>query len=201
SEDHETHPKMQQQQQQWRQQVVVVAASVILFLAAGCLTATDASANNTTQEPGIIGYSSQHSHLAINKPNRNNAAKFFASVGTQILTIYSLTTSTVYFTCLSGISANALCKGKRKKRTLPTKLDILDSGVIQTLESSHGNPISLAAEEFTANKKDVSKVLVPLWSTSKTTSTVTVLYTATASTLKLSYYCSVARLTAPSPSC
>jgi len=112
----------------------------------------------------------------------------FGSFSTTTFTSVSLTTSTIFPSCLTGTSA-ALCPGRRHKwrRNLDSNLDIksLDVNIEDALEGSQVKEVK--AENDIDDKSE--KLAFTIWTTAATTTTATVLYTDTATTFTLSYIC------------
>lgn len=70
------------------------------------------------------------------------------------------------------------------------------------LDSSATDLGDVEPDQDTSGRHDnLGKVAYTIWTTSKTTSTITVLYTNTASTVKISYYCVAGGVQYPSVNC
>merc|ERR1719481_1707824 len=113
---------------------------------------------------------------------------FFGSYRTITNTGVTLTTSTVYASCVSG-SATTTCGGR--KRRSAALLNIAD--VDAESERSSGK-IDSSIEEASAGepRSPTGKLsgIYTIWTTATTSTTVTYRYTDTATTVSLSIYCS-----------
>ncbi|KAK3849465.1 hypothetical protein Pcinc_043783 [Petrolisthes cinctipes] len=122
---------------------------------------------------------------------------------TTTITDFSIVTSTVFYSCLSGSSA-AVCTGRRRRRqsfresvdlrirdqddgssdldtSLMEQQSAIDTDVMKATQQQHDNNDDDAAKN--------SKLFVTIWTVSRTTSTVTMLFTDTSTTLRLSFFC------------
>ncbi|XP_071525997.1 uncharacterized protein [Panulirus ornatus] len=120
----------------------------------------------------------------------------FGSYSTTTYTVVSASTSTVFYSCLSGTQA-ARCQGRRKRK---------DLGLLrETPVVEEDDKVELAGslDEGTAEEKGVvptdgdGKFAFTVWTTSRTTTSVTVIYTNTSTTIRLSYYCVVGQIDLP----
>merc|ERR1712142_845350 len=109
-------------------------------------------------------------------------------MGTYTTTTYtavSLSTSTVYASCYSG-THTILCtgrkKGLRQKRKIADDLMTPEEG-LQSSQAEGGK------EGDDAVLSNDDRLNFTVWTTTKTTTSVTVMYTNTASTIRISYYC------------
>ncbi|CAL4121664.1 unnamed protein product [Meganyctiphanes norvegica] len=130
----------------------------------------------------------------VKKPQPREGKVFFTTGSTSVTyTQVSLSTSTVFFSCLSGLDSSKTCGGRRKKRSkLPNLTDFNQPEIESSRdETRHGG------EEVTKDR------FIGFFTSSlyTSTSTRTVLYTNTASTIRLSYYCSVASINVPPATC
>ncbi|XP_063592248.1 uncharacterized protein LOC134769450 [Penaeus indicus] len=133
------------------------------------------------------------------KSARNDFLSVFAVQSTTTYTIVSASTSTVFFSCLSGSYTALICQGRKKKsiRAMPD-LDSISSDVfLDTSSDSAGSP----AIERDDDPTNSEKFGYTVWTVAKTTTTVTVRYTNTASTIKISYYCGAGGINYPPNSC
>ncbi|CAL4124082.1 unnamed protein product [Meganyctiphanes norvegica] len=123
----------------------------------------------------------------------------FGSYRTTTHTVVQAATSTVFFSCLSG-TGTALCTGKRKKRTLRNDLqaDLLPGGVSALEGSLGGSDIAdpLKLEAAGSGNAD-GKLGFTIWTTNRLTTSVTVFFTDTLTTIRLSYFCNAAGITSP----
>ncbi|XP_042873272.1 uncharacterized protein LOC122253911 isoform X2 [Penaeus japonicus] len=112
---------------------------------------------------------------------------FFGRFSTTTYTGVAVSTSTVFFSCLLG-TAPTVCQGRRRRNKRNVKFEATaDSYVDSGLESSHDT--SIAEAKDSSASEDQSKIFVNVWTTSRTSTTVTVLYTNTSTTLRISLYC------------
>ncbi|MPC50160.1 hypothetical protein E2C01_043983 [Portunus trituberculatus] len=119
-----------------------------------------------------------------------------------------MVTSTVFFSCLEGTST-ALCQGRRNR-----KVSRINFGQIEENEAYsalEGSQIDMAREardlKDPENSEDdpadaSSKLLgINVWTRVRTTTTVTMLYTDTNTTIRLSYACQAGHLQLPQFGC
>ncbi|XP_063859247.1 uncharacterized protein LOC135100347 isoform X1 [Scylla paramamosain] len=112
-----------------------------------------------------------------------------------------MVTSTVFFSCLSGTSA-AVCLGRRRKKSVPTMVEFDDSDTSshtsKALDGSLVDPdgtrsYASDSSDFSSDSRQADKdgkfQFLTVWSAVSTTTTVTMLYTDTNTTIRLSYYC------------
>ncbi|XP_066964052.1 uncharacterized protein [Macrobrachium rosenbergii] len=133
--------------------------------------------------------------------------RLFGSFSTTTYTIVSAITSTVFFSCLSGTAAT-VCQGRNSKRfrrgSDAKALELADGedSSLPALESSGLEEPSTedrsATGEFQA--KD-PKFGFTVWTTARTTTSVTVFYTNRSTTIRLSYYCIAGGLQFPPQNC
>ncbi|XP_071525995.1 uncharacterized protein [Panulirus ornatus] len=143
-------------------------------------------------------------------PELNDRSRFF--LGRYSTTTYTdvvMVTSTVFFSCLSG-TATGVCQGRRRREFLsssPLRTFIeLDEGATDpVLESSQVDLADLKEDTGVAAESSDnadSKLLgINVWTTSRTTTTVTMLYTDTNTTIRLSYYCLAGQIQLPANNC
>ncbi|CAL4121663.1 unnamed protein product [Meganyctiphanes norvegica] len=123
---------------------------------------------------------------------------------TTTYTVVSAATSTVYHSCLSGISSSALCTGRRKKRSnIIKKIDLLNRPLLEDLASSTLQESMSEAwtREARSDGSEQGRFGFTVWTPTKLTTSVTVLYTNTSSTIRLSYFCSAAFVESPAAGC
>jgi len=124
---------------------------------------------------------------------------FFGSYRTITNTGVTLTTSTVYASCVSG-SLTTVCTGKRKKRAVNSlqidepdhEIDTVDSSIEEPEDPSSGR---------TPNPTGKLSGIYTIWTTATTSTTVTTRYTDTATTVSLSIYCSAGSIDYPPVFC
>ncbi|XP_042870889.1 uncharacterized protein LOC122252440 [Penaeus japonicus] len=138
------------------------------------------------------------SHSEETPQDKDAGRFFFGNYQTSTLTVVQASTSTVFLSCLSTINTAATCSGKRKKRTIATNKDndIKDMADIQ-LDSSANSEVRVERSEPSENQK----LGFTIWTTAKTTTTVTILSTNTATTIRLSYGCSAGAVSLPAVNC
>ncbi|XP_042873285.1 uncharacterized protein LOC122253923 [Penaeus japonicus] len=139
-----------------------------------------------------------HEESAVEKQKRY----LFGTVSTTTYSLVSVSTSTVYFSCLSGTFTQRVCQGrnaKRKRKSLVENVNDVQDAML--LDSSGGEKGAEPDPDFSQDDGDVERLGFTVWTTSKTTSTVTVIYTNTASTVKISYYCVAGGIRYPSVNC
>ncbi|KAK8407290.1 hypothetical protein O3P69_002088 [Scylla paramamosain] len=141
-----------------------------------------------------------------------NKNRFFGRYTTTTEIAVVMVTSTVFFSCLSGTSA-ALCTGRRRKKDLLPLTDLnfdhderyhLDSSQNTDTEGmAHSLDEALEAQAEEKDRKGNTKLFfgVNVWSRVRSTSTVTMLYTDTNTTIRLSYYCQAGNLQLPVNNC
>ncbi|XP_037790068.1 uncharacterized protein LOC119585495 [Penaeus monodon] len=129
---------------------------------------------------------------------RNDILSVFAVQSTTTYTVVSASTSTVFFSCLSGSYTALICNGRKKKsiRAMPD-LESVSSDV--SLDPSESvDPLAIERDDDPATSE---KFGYTVWTVAKTTTTVTVRYTNTATTVKISYYCGAGGVRYPANSC
>ncbi|XP_069944819.1 uncharacterized protein [Cherax quadricarinatus] len=133
----------------------------------------------------------------------------FGRYSTTTYTDVVMVTSTVFFSCLSG-SSTVLCRGRRRKRSssgLSTVNDenIKNSNLGDILESSQDDstPASTTTDSIPQDKEtpESDKFFINVWTTTHSTTTVTMLYTNTSTTIRLSYFCQAGQLQLPTFRC
>ncbi|KAK7076182.1 hypothetical protein SK128_016681 [Halocaridina rubra] len=155
------------------------------------------------KDPPAVGVSSRESETANSTSSVARDKFLFGSFSTTRYTQVVASTSTVFFSCLSGTSGGAVCMGrntKRKKRMLQNDMTIGDSPNVPEVESSQATSpekTDLAPVESTNN----SKLAFTIWTTSRTTTQVTVFFTNTSTTIRLSYYCFAGGIQFPQFNC
>ncbi|XP_047495439.1 uncharacterized protein LOC125043387 [Penaeus chinensis] len=134
-----------------------------------------------------------------NKNARNDFLSVFAVQSTTTYTIVSASTSTVFFSCLSGSYTALICKGRKKKSIRPMPdLESISSDVSLDSSSDSAGPPAIERDDDPTTSE---KLGYTVWTVAKTTTTVTVRYTNTASTIKISYYCGAGGINYPANSC
>merc|ERR1711909_100450 len=126
--------------------------------------------------------------------------RILGQVSTTTLWSVSVSTSTVHFSCLSGISTQIACGGRRRKRRMTRK-------TIQNIVDNVNPAITSSFENI--NEKEQEKDLekseklfgFTVWTAVTASSTVTVFSTNTASTIRMSYYCTAALADTPGSAC
>ncbi|XP_042873274.1 uncharacterized protein LOC122253914 [Penaeus japonicus] len=125
----------------------------------------------------------------------DRAKFFFGTYRTTTYTVVSASTSTVFATCLSG-SDTTLCAGRsarRAKRKLEKSLDEVTN--VGDLSGSLLDTKSVAETLEGVEEKD--KLAFTVWTTSRTTTSVTVFFTNTSTTVRVSFYCVAGGLSVP----
>ncbi|KAK8407291.1 hypothetical protein O3P69_002089 [Scylla paramamosain] len=119
-----------------------------------------------------------------------------------------MVTSTVFFSCLEGTST-AVCQGRRNRKVSRINLGRIEND--ETYSALEGSQVDMAREardlkDHEDPKDDSapasSKLLgINIWTRYRTTSTVTMLYTDTNTTIRLSYVCQAGHLQLPQFAC
>ncbi|XP_042208753.1 uncharacterized protein LOC121857012 [Homarus americanus] len=168
-----------------------------------CLTAVAAEAvNEKMPEHGVESSDITAKHSPVDEKGE----KFFlGGVSTATYTDVVMVTSTVFFSCLSGTSA-AVCDGRRRKRSLRSFVKLEEDESSSPLASSQdedliGEDLSQAEEENKSSKDEERILGFNIWTTSRITSTVTMLYTDTNTTIRLSYFCQAGQQQLPTFNC
>ncbi|KAK7076180.1 hypothetical protein SK128_016679 [Halocaridina rubra] len=123
----------------------------------------------------------------------------FGSFSTTTYTQVVASTSTVFFSCLSGTATGTVCQGRGARRNKKLKrpdITVVESEVKEDIESSITDDV--------VNQQDMvrnSKLGFTIWTTSRTTTSVTVFFTNTSTTLRLSYYCFAGGIQFPQFNC
>ncbi|XP_050727796.1 uncharacterized protein LOC127004274 [Eriocheir sinensis] len=137
---------------------------------------------------------------------------FAGGYSTTSETVVAMVTSTVFFSCIEGTSTS-LCNGRRKRKAHRSSLyHIEEDASYSALEGSHRDLaremrelkdlVYLDPEEEQEDDLAMSKLLgFTLWTRARTTSTVTMLFTDTNTTIRLSYYCQAGGLQMPEFPC
>nr|XP_053634518.1 uncharacterized protein LOC128690028 [Cherax quadricarinatus] len=128
--------------------------------------------------------------------------RFFAGYTTTTYTDVVMVTSTVFFSCLSGTTTNTVCQGRRRKKDLRMLLELPDNEEVDLagsedteVDSSTYSPYSEPEAHEAAHSNE--KIFLTLWTTTRTTTTVTMLYTDTRTTIRLSYFCLAGQIQLP----
>jgi len=124
----------------------------------------------------------------------NNAklGRILGQVSTTTLWSISVSTSTVFYTCASGHTPATVCAGRRKKRRINIA-ENFDDNVNPELTGSMDNVEKEQEQEL---KKSEKLYGFTVWTAVTASSTVIVRTTNTASTVRVSFYCSAALLSA-----
>ncbi|XP_053634520.2 uncharacterized protein [Cherax quadricarinatus] len=145
-------------------------------------------------------------------PEAKDRDRFIGSLSTTTYTDVVMVTSTVFFSCLSGTST-VLCQGKRRKKSLFSVVDVQDndddnSGLDSSIVDYNRDPRELGYDEETTElspeeSRDVNSKFLGLifWTITRTTTTVTMLYTDTRTTIRLSYFCQAGQVVLPINRC
>merc|ERR1739838_137522 len=158
---------------------VAVYVGVVVALAA--VVAASESAIRTERDVALID---------------NNAdvgkGRILGQVSTTTLWSISVSTSTVFFTCASGHAPAVVCAGRRKKRRININENFHDN-VNPEITGSMDNVEKEQEQEL---KKSEKLYGFTVWTAVTASSTVVVRTTNTASTVRVSFYCSAALLSA-----
>ncbi|XP_064078487.1 uncharacterized protein LOC135195914 [Macrobrachium nipponense] len=121
--------------------------------------------------------------------------RLFGSFSTTTYTIVSAITSTVFFSCLSGTDST-VCRGRNAKRfrrgSKSKAIELADDTdpTLPLLESSDvAEPLTEDRNAAAEPQADNQKFGFTVWTTARTTTSVTVFYTNTSTTIRLSYFC------------
>ncbi|XP_071525998.1 uncharacterized protein [Panulirus ornatus] len=169
-------------------------ARVVLLLLAATMVVTISSA----QEGGGVADTIEEARV-------HDKGRFFVgSYQTTTHTVVVASTSTVFFSCLSG-SANTLCTGRRRKRTISVPIE-QDAASIEgdsslALDSSSEGDEDLPTDSPLDDDDHSGKSAFIVWTTTSTTTSVTVFYTNTSTTVRLSYLCLAAGVSLPAAQC
>ncbi|KAK4306518.1 hypothetical protein Pmani_021662 [Petrolisthes manimaculis] len=132
---------------------------------------------------------------------------FFGSYSTTTYTVVSASTSTVFYSCLSGTSGT-VCQGRRKRKTfsIPRATDgddVNNAGLEGSLngEEELSEAPETRVESNGEEGNGEGKFSFTVWTISRTTTSVTVFFTNTSSTVRISYYCRAGGLVTPALSC
>ncbi|KAK7076179.1 hypothetical protein SK128_016678 [Halocaridina rubra] len=125
----------------------------------------------------------------------------FGSYATATYTQVVASTSTVFFSCLSGTVSQWVCsgrhsRGRRSKKIKKPDINLDDDQSSIGIESSKGDPMPALTPD-----EDKRKFAFTIWTTSRTTTSVTVFFTDTNTTIRLSYYCFAAGIQYPQFNC
>merc|ERR1712106_190294 len=152
-----------------------VAAALVLLITLACGSHAD-----DTQEKGL------------------EAGRFMnalATYSTTTYTVVSVSTSSMKIICYSGIASATTCKGRRRKRKVRQYDNLLEAAESQSDNVLEGSKDQLAesVEPRQGKAEDLDGRLLgfTVWTTTKSTTSVTVFYTDTATTLKVSIGCAI----------
>ncbi|XP_050727795.1 uncharacterized protein LOC127004273, partial [Eriocheir sinensis] len=148
--------------------------------------------------------------------------RFLGHYSTTTETAVVMVTSTVFFSCLSGTST-ALCLGRRKKKNLQSLMELqvnpeegvyLDSSQVtntgreaRSIDDALEASSAAAEDEAEAGPRDSdaknqTKLFgFQIWTRTRITTTVTMLFTDSNTTIRLSYYCQAGNLQLPQFNC
>ncbi|KAK8407292.1 hypothetical protein O3P69_002090 [Scylla paramamosain] len=126
----------------------------------------------------------------------------FGSSSTTTYTGVSLSTSTVFLTCLSG-TGTQVCEGRRKRRDVKQLEDLAQSEMSPELEGSidEEDGKSLVPAEVLEENKGNEKLAFTVWTTSRTVTTITTTSTNDATTIRVSIYCLAGNIQLPNFPC
>ncbi|XP_068248913.1 uncharacterized protein [Palaemon carinicauda] len=178
---------------------------VLLFLLLGIVSLArgdqEASRNVKDEEDSL----SIEGDALVPKESMSEKERLFGSFSTTTYTIVSAVTSTVFFSCLSGSDAT-ICQGRNTKRfrrgsrTKAIELEEGDDLLVPSLEPSDlSEPMGEKTSETEESPKE--KFGFTVWTTARTTTSVTVFYTNTSTTIRLSYYCIAGGIQYPANNC
>nr|XP_053634521.1 uncharacterized protein LOC128690031 isoform X1 [Cherax quadricarinatus]XP_053634522.1 uncharacterized protein LOC128690031 isoform X2 [Cherax quadricarinatus] len=131
--------------------------------------------------------------------------RFFGVASTRTYTNVVMVTSTLFFSCLSGTKATTVCKGRRKK-SVERVLEVLPEEEKRDLESSIDGATETPDEDKSTKSQDdtsasTNQKFFTIWTTTQTTTSVTMFYTNTSTTIRLSYYCNAGQEIFPTFKC
>ncbi|RXG51190.1 hypothetical protein Avbf_03251 [Armadillidium vulgare] len=134
----------------------------------------------------------------LKKSNEKNP-RFFKAQRVTTFTDYSFSTKTIYPQCVSSVST-VLCSGKKRRKRMTNMDDIPKDNSRSDLTVVEG---TLADSEKKveippAESDREGRLAFTVWTTTRTTSTATVKYTNTSTTLSLFYACTVGNVEFPS---
>ncbi|KAK7068553.1 hypothetical protein SK128_004758 [Halocaridina rubra] len=145
------------------------------------------------------------------KLDPQNREKFlFGSFSTTTYTNFVLSTSTVFFSCLVGTTSQVVCSGRSRSSG---RRMLRDAPLQAGKELTQGDepvtdyyvPESSFNDVNESSKSDLpensEKFAFTIWTTSRTTSSITVYYTNTSTTVRLSYVCAAAAVSYPPFNC
>ncbi|KAK7076181.1 hypothetical protein SK128_016680 [Halocaridina rubra] len=136
---------------------------------------------------------------------QQNKEKFlFGSFSTTTYTNVVASTSTVFFSCLSSTTSQNVCQGRgaRRKRFAKPNLLLDDYEGIADVQSSKNNEANIAQKNHHSSiNGNEGKLAFTVWTTSRSTTSVTVFYTNTSTTIRLAYYCVAGGVQYPTFSC
>nr|XP_053634525.1 uncharacterized protein LOC128690032 [Cherax quadricarinatus] len=169
---------------------------VLMVMASVSLVAPQAEMQDQVSQEAALQEDDKGT-LALDDRNR-----FFGTFQTSTRSLVSLITSTVFFSCLSGTATASVCTGRRRRRALsmdkPKSL-IVDPNEWSALTSSgDGSDVTTDAADTEANEKLFG---IQVWTISTTSTSVTVFYTDSRTTIRLSYYCVAAGMSLPIRRC
>merc|ERR1712212_1433616 len=129
----------------------------------------------------------------------DSSARFLSALATYSTTTYtvvSVSTSSMKLICYSGIKSATICAGRRRKRKVhhDTQLEA-ETESDNALESSKdqlAEPVEPVRQGKAEGSDPEGRLLgFTVWTTAKSTTSVTVFYTDTATTVKVSIGCAV----------
>ncbi|KAK3857521.1 hypothetical protein Pcinc_036232 [Petrolisthes cinctipes] len=137
--------------------------------------------------------------------------RFIGRYSTTTETAVVMVTSTVFFSCLSGTSA-ALCLGRRRKRALRSNISFDQERNDRALETSQveetaslaeqGDAVMPPREKAESTVSGSSRLLgFQVWTRVRSTTTVTMIFTDTNTTIRLSFYCQAGLAQLPTFNC
>ncbi|XP_064078986.1 uncharacterized protein LOC135196238 [Macrobrachium nipponense] len=130
----------------------------------------------------------------------------FGTTSTTTYTSVVASTSTVYLSCLSATAATICEKRKRSARSNKTSrkeiaLALADTELETSLDSSDVPEYASIPEEAGKQDSGDGKMAFTLWTTTKISTTVTVYYTNTATTVTMSFGCLAGGMILPTQNC
>ncbi|KAK3857520.1 hypothetical protein Pcinc_036231, partial [Petrolisthes cinctipes] len=165
--------------------------------------------NTTNSEVKEIDSVSPSAIISVPEGAKVNGSEklFFGSYSTTTYTVVSASTSTVFYSCLSGTSGT-VCQGRRKRKAFSVPRatdgeDVDNAGLEGSLSGEE--ELTEAPETRVESNPDQGdgegKFSFTVWTISRTTTSVTVFFTNTSSTVRISFYCRAGGLVTPALSC
>ncbi|KAK4290075.1 hypothetical protein Pmani_037003 [Petrolisthes manimaculis] len=189
--------------------VGLVAVASFVFAMGEEKSAPNLDTTDSQPTVGDVAETKNNESPVVGEVDKN---RFIGRYSTTTETAVVMVTSTVFFSCLSGTSG-ALCLGRRRKRALRSNISFEHERNDRVLETSQVEETTSLSEQGDATmpskeKEDDSTVAgtsrllgFQVWTRVRSTTTVTMIFTDTNTTIRLSFFCQAGLAQLPTFNC